>query len=153
MHFGELRWGEIVAMVGGGLLAISVFLPWYDTGNENSTIGGHHGANLSFSAWQVLPVWRYLFLLAAFAPFVLGWIIIRGHALSWPRGEVTAVTGLAALTLILVKGFIFKPGEPTGQISLTYGYFVGLIGSILILSGAFVRSTEIGARRKPPGVM
>jgi hypothetical protein len=154
MHFGELRWGEVVAMVGGALLAISVFLPWYETGNSNSSIGGHnHVGNSSFSAWQVLPVWRFLFLLAAIAPFILAWIIVRGHALSWPRGELTAVIGLAALTLILVKGFIFKAGEPTGQISISYGYFVGLLGSILILSGAFVRSTEIGATRKPPGVM
>ena len=69
-----------------------------------------------------------LLLLAAVAPFILAWIIVREHRLSWPRGELTAVVGLTALTLILVKGFIFKPGEPTGQISLSYGYFLALIG-------------------------
>jgi hypothetical protein len=154
MHFGELRWGEVVAMVGGALLALAVFLPWYSTGNENSSIGGHSRvANQDFSAWQVLPVFRFLLLLAAIAPFILAWIIVRQHALSWPRGELTAVVGLSALTLILVKGFIFKPGEPTGQISLSYGYFLALIASILILIGAFVRSTEIGRTRKPPGVL
>jgi len=154
MHFGELRWGEVVAMVGGALLALAVFLPWYSTGNENSSIGGHSRvANQDFSAWQVLPVFRFLLLLAAIAPFILAWIIVREHRLSWPRGELTAVVGLTALTLILVKGFIFKPGEPTGQISLSYGYFLALIASILILIGAFVRSTEIGRTRKPPGVL
>ena len=155
MHFGDLRWGEVVAMVGGALLAISVFLPWYETGNGNATIGGYGPdvPNRDFSAWQVLPVWRFLLLLAAIAPFILAWIIVREHALSWPRGELTAVVGLSALTLILVKGFIFKPGEPTGQISLSYGYFLALFASILILVGAFVRSTEIGKARKPPGVM
>jgi len=154
MHFGDLRWGEVVAMIGGGLLAISVFLPWYSTGNANTSIGGHqHVANQDYSAWEVLPVWRFLILLAAIAPFILGWIIVREHALSWPRGELTAVIGLTALTLILVKGFIFKPGEPTGQISLAYGYFLALFASILILVGAFVRSTEIGRARRPPGVL
>jgi hypothetical protein len=155
MHFGDLRWGEVVAMVGGALLAISVFLPWYSTGNENATIGGM-GPNIpnqDFSAWEVMPVFRFLLLLAAIAPFILAWIIVREHSLSWPRGELTAVVGLSAITLILVKGFIFKPGEPNGQISLSWGFFVGLLGSVLILSGAFVRSTEIGARRKPPGVL
>jgi hypothetical protein len=155
MHFGDLRWGEVVAMVGGALLALAVFLPWYSTGNINATIGGH-GPNIpdqDFSAWQVMPVFRFLLLLAAIAPFILAWIIVRQHALSWPRGELTAVVGLAALTLILVKGFIFKPGEPNGQISLTWGYFVALLGAILILAGAFVRSTEIGKARKPPGVL
>jgi hypothetical protein len=154
MHFGELRWGEVVAMVGGALLALSVFLPWYATGNANSSIYGDCvGADKSCAAFEVLPVFRFLLLLAAIAPFILGWIIVRRHALSWPRGELTAVVGLAALTLILVKGFIFKPGEPSGQISLTWGYFIALIGAILILAGAFVRTTEIGAARKPPGVM
>jgi len=109
--------------------------------------------NQDWSAWEVLPVWRFLVLLAAIAPFILGWIIVREHALSWPRGELTAVVGLTALTLILVKGFIFKPGEPSGQISLAYGYYLALFASILILIGAFVRSTEIGKARKPPGVM
>jgi fucose 4-O-acetylase-like acetyltransferase len=154
MHFGDLRWGEVVAMVGGALLALAVFLPWYSTGNANTSIGSHSNvANQDYSAWQVLPVWRFLLLLAAIAPFILAWIIVREHALSWPRGELTAVVGLSALTLILVKGFIFKPGEPTGQISLSYGYFLALFASILILIGAFVRSTEIGKARKPPGVM
>src|SRR3954449_135219 len=141
-------------MAGGALLALAVFLPWYETGNENSSIGGMtRVANQDFSAWQVLPVFRFLLLLAAIAPFILAWIIVREHALSWPRGELTAVVGLAALTLILVKGFLFTPGEPSGQISLTWGYFIALIGAILILAGAFVRTTEIGAARKPPGVM
>ena len=142
-------------MVGGALLELSVFLPWYETGNANATIGGNGPdiANEGFSAWDVLPVWRFLLLLAAIAPFILAWIIVREHRLSWPRGELTAVVGLTALTLILVKGFIFKPGEPTGQISLSYGYFLALIASILILIGAFVRSTEIGRTRKPPGVL
>ena len=154
MHFGDFRWGEMVSMAGGALLALAVFLPWYSTGNANTSIGSHSNvANQDYSAWQVLPVWRFLLLLAAIAPFILAWIIVREHALSWPRGELTAVVGLSALTLILVKGFIFKPGEPTGQISLSYGYFLALIASILILIGAFVRSTEIGKARKPPGVM
>src|SRR5919197_2419391 len=148
MHFGALRWGEVVAMIGGGLLAISVFLPWYSTGNANTSIGGHeHVANQNYSAWEVLPVWRFLILLAAIAPFILGWIIIREHALSWPRGELTAVIGLTALALIMVKGLTFKPGEPTWQISLTIGYFLALVASILILVGAFVRSTEIAKAR------
>ena len=141
-------------MAGGALLAIAVFLPWFSTGNENSSIGGMtRVANQDFSAWQVLPVFRFLLLLAALAPFILAWIIVREHALSWPRGELTAVVGLAALTVILVKGFVFKPGEPTGQISLTYGWVVALFASVLILIGAFVRSTEIGKARKPPGVL
>jgi hypothetical protein len=143
-------------MAGGALLALSVFLPWYSTGNQNSDIGPYHpptaGAR-EFSAWQVLPVFRVLLLLAAISPFILAWIIVREHALSWPRGEVTMVIGLTALTFILLKGFVFKPGEPTGEISLTWGYFLALIGAVCVLAGALARTTEISQARKPPGVL
>jgi hypothetical protein len=157
MKVGNLRWGEVGAMAGGAVLALSIFLPWYSTGNANSSIGGHGpGAEVvdaDWSAWQVLPVFRYLLLLAAIAPFVLSWIVVRGHSLSWPRGELTAVIGLTALTIVIVKAFIFRPGEPSGQISLAVGFFVALLGSLLILVGALLRSQEIGRARKPPGTL
>ena len=140
-------------MVGGALLALSVFLPWYETGNSNSTIASDKGANLSVSAWNALPVWRWLLLAAAVAPFILAWIIVRDHELSWPRGEMTAVVGLTAFGLILVKGFIYKPGEPTGQISLCLGCFLALLGTILILVGALRALHRDRTVRKPPGVL
>jgi hypothetical protein len=59
--------------------------------------------------------------MAALAPAILAWIIIRGHALSWPRGELTALTALLALTMIVFRGVIAKPGAPPGQISITTG--------------------------------
>jgi hypothetical protein len=155
MQFGDLRWGELVGLIGALLLAVGVFLPWYSTGNENSNITDDcRGADLSCSAWEVEPVLRFLLLLTAIAPFILAWIIVRQHKLSWPRGELTAVIGITAVTLILVRGFVFKPGEPSGQISLDFGYFVSLVGAAMILLGAVVRTGEIGGRkRKPPGVI
>ena len=41
----------------------------------------------------------------------------------------------------------------TGIEDGAYGYFLALFASILILVGAFVRSTEIGRARRPPGVL
>ena len=67
-----------------------------------------------------------MLLLAAIAPAILAYIIIRGHALSWPRGELTAVVALAALTFIIFRGVIDKPGTPSGQISIDYGWWVAL---------------------------
>src|SRR5258707_14003872 len=111
VHFEKLQRGEIIACVGGFLLAIAVFLPWYHTtdGNPNSVIDGGHGA---FSAWDAHPIARWLFLLGAAAPFILAWIVVREHQLSWPRGELTAIAGITALVLALVLGFIARPGEP-----------------------------------------
>jgi hypothetical protein len=135
------------------LLGVSVFLSWYSLGNADAVLAGCRGPNSSCTGWESLRTIRFLLLLAAVAPAILAWIIVRGHALSWPRGELTAVTALAALTLVIFRGLISKPGSPSGQISLDYGWWVALLGSLLILFGSVARATESGAQRKPPGVL
>jgi len=77
MDFKQLDRGEVIATAGGVLLAISIFLPWYSLGNANAALGGCHGPHTSCSAWNALSVIRVLLLLAAFAPVILAWIIIR----------------------------------------------------------------------------
>jgi hypothetical protein len=95
---------------------------------------------------------RYLLLVTAAAPLVLAWIIIRGHALSWPRGEMTAIIAIAALTFTVFRGVIDRPGTPAGQISITFGWWIGLAGGLLILVGSVFRAKESAATRKPPGL-
>ena len=152
MHFEKLQRGEIIACVGGALLAIAVFLPWYstDSGNANSVIDGRHG---DFSARDAHTVSRFLFLLGAAAPFILAWIVVREHQLSWPRGELTAISGITALVLVLVLGFIARPGDPRDTISFGIGWYLALVASIVIIFGALQRVKETEAVRKPPGVM
>ena len=140
-------------MAGGALLAISVFLAWFTLGNSNASLNSCRGPNSSCTAWQSMTVLRYFLLAAAVAPIILAWIIVRGHALSWPRGEMTAVIAIAALTFIAFRGLIDKPGQPSGQIGIDYGWLVALLGGLLILAGSIWRSRESGARRKPPGVL
>ena len=60
-------------------------------------MGSCKGPNTNCSAWNSLTVFPLLFLLVAAAPLILAWIIVRGHALSWPRGELTAVMAVIAL--------------------------------------------------------
>jgi hypothetical protein len=153
MDFKALDRGELVAVVGGILLGISVFLAWFALGNRHAELNTCHGPNSHCTAWEALTIVRYVLLLTAVAPLILAWIIIRGHALSWPRGELTAVTALTALTFIIFRGIIDKPGSPPGEISIAYGWFVALGGGLLILFGSVWRSRESAARRKPPGVL
>jgi hypothetical protein len=146
--------GELIAAAAGLLLAISVFLTWYTTAPESqahhANINGHQG---SLSAWQVHPILRILLLLGAAAPLILLWIVIRGHELSWPRGEMTAVVAITALTLVFYVGIIDRPGEPQSSISIDYGWFLALIATIGMLVGAAWRSSESEPTRKPPGVL
>ncbi|HUO73556.1 MAG TPA: hypothetical protein VMU39_22495 [Solirubrobacteraceae bacterium] len=153
MDFKQLDRGELIAVAGGVLLGVSVFLPWYTLGNPNAQLNSCRGPHTSCSGWNSLTVLRFLLLLTAIAPAILAYIIVRGHALSWPRGELTAVTALAALAFTLFRGVIDRPGSPPGEISVGFGWWVALLGSVLILVGALARTREAGPRRKPPGVL
>jgi hypothetical protein len=153
MDVRALNRGELIAAAGGILLGISVFLAWYSLGNRFAHLNSCHGPNSSCSGWNALTIMRFAFLLAAAAPAILAWIIARGHALAWPRGELTAVVAVIALILTLFRGLIDKPGSPPGQISINFGWWVALLGGLLILAGSMWRSQESAPRRKPPGVL
>lgn len=148
-----LNRGEVIATIGGLLLVLSVFLAWFSLGNKYAHLNSCVGPNTDCSGWNALSAFRYLILLAAIAPVILAWVIARGHALAWPRGEMTAVVAVIAIMLVIFRGVIVQPGSPPEQISVTYGFWVGLVGGLLILAGAVWRSQESAARRKPPGVL
>ena len=153
MNFRALDRGELVAIIGGILLGVSLFLPWYSLGNAHTVLNNCHGPNGSCTGWASLSVVRYILLIAAVAPAILAYIVLRGHALSWPRGELTAVVSLVALVITLFVGVIDKPGSPDDQITVAIGWWLALLASLMILVGAIWRSRESGARRKPPGVL
>jgi len=151
LDVSKLDRGEMVAMAGGLLLAISVFLPWYGTDSANREFSLIDGASGSLSCWDVHSILRWLLLAAAAAPFILSWIIVRQHQLSWPRGQMTMVVAVAAFGLIAYNGVIDRPGDV--GISLKWGWFVALLGSILMLVGSVWRQSETEIKRKPPGTI
>jgi hypothetical protein len=153
MNVKALDRGELVAIAGGILLGLSLFLSWYTLGNRNAVLGSCRGPNTACTGWAALSLLRFLFLIAALAPLILAYIIVRGHALSWPRGELTAVTALVALIMTLFLGVIDHPGSPPDEISVSFGWWVALAADLLILTGAVFRSKQSGVRRKPPGVL
>jgi hypothetical protein len=159
MDTSKLERSEIVGMIAAVVLVISLFIEWFSLSTDPSVVqrGADPGnwacgvGNSSCSAWDTFPIVRWLLLAAAAAPFILAWIVIRGHALSWPRGEVTAIVGLAAFVLIAYNGIVDKPQDGL-EIGLSLGYWLALLSSLVIfLSGGF-RAVESGggARRKPP---
>lgn len=153
MHVSKLSRGEFMGIVGGLVLAIAVFVQkTYETNlsNKNANIGGLRGA---VSIWQVHPILRWLLLAAAVAPLILAYIVLRDHKLSWPRGEVTSLVAIIALALLLYNGIVARPGDPSGEISLGWSWFLALAGGFLMLAGSFFRQAESEAVRKPPGVI
>jgi hypothetical protein len=166
----RLHWSEGVGFLGSAVLLGSLFMPWFSTScdsirplspagcNPNSVIAHAKGNPLAygqFDAFKTFKILDVLLVLACVAPFVLAYIIVRSHELSWRPGEVTMIVGMIAAALILLNGVILgKPGGTDAvDISLQYGWFVGLLGAALILFGGVLRQALAGTVRKPPGVL
>lgn len=164
MDFSRLdRNRVILGATSGGLLLISLLLlPWYayDLAGvqkaEDSADWVCGVGETSCTGFETFPILRWLLILGAFAPLFLAWILVRGHRLSWPPGEMTMVAGFAAVVLIAYNGIIDKPGSGFAEVGLglDYGYWVALIASIGIAATGFLRS-QAGQRqaRKAPGTV
>jgi hypothetical protein len=154
LDFSRLSPGEYLGMTAALVLFISLWLPWFTTSetNPNSTIAGVTDGD-SANAWQVFKSLDILLALASTAPFILSWILARGHSLTWKPGEVTMVVGITALVLILCNGIILgRPGDSV-DIGLGIGYFVALIASAGLLVAGYLRQAIYTEGRKPPGVI
>jgi hypothetical protein len=148
----KLLRGELIGFAGAGILFLSLFIPWYGTStNPNAQINGVPG---NFNAFQTFKILDILLVAACAAPFILAWIVMRQHALSWRPGEVTMIVGMTAGVLILLNGIILgKPGGPDSEISLKVGWFVGMLGALCICAGGVYRQAEGEHEKKPPGVL
>jgi hypothetical protein len=155
MDLSRLSPGEFIGMAAALVLLGSLFLPWFTTsGNENSVItSAGTGPNSDANAFEVFGVLQWLLLAACAAPFILSWIIARGHTLTWRPGEVTMIVGITAFVLILCNGIILGRPEPGIEIGLGIGYFVGLLGSAGMLVAGYLRQAVYTDVRKPPGVL
>jgi hypothetical protein len=153
MHFREIDRGELVAVVGGIVLAISVFLPWFSLGNSHALLNSCRGPSTTCTGWHSFTVIRYILLVGAVSPLILFWIVLRGHATSWPRGEFTAIIAIFMLVVIVFRAVIDKPGSPRSEFSIDWGFGVAVVGALLMMFGALIRAQEAGMQRKPPGVL
>jgi hypothetical protein len=160
----RIKRSELLGFVGAAILFASLFLNWFSTSctasgqpkgcNPNSRLHGDYGA---FTAFQTYKILDWLLVAACLAPFILAYIIARGHDLTWRPGEVTMIVGITAAALILVNGIIL--GRPGGDdphnvdISIEIGYWIALVGAACIAFGGFVRQAESIRGRKPPGVL
>jgi hypothetical protein len=164
---GRIKPAEFIGFAGAAILALALLLlNWFSTDcpsqsaaesaanecNPNSKLDGAYG---SFTGWETYDLMKWLLLAACLAPFILAYIIVRGHGLSWRPGEITMIVGMIAFALILLNGIIL--GRPGGQtrtnvdIHLEIGYLIGLIGAFLISFGGFRRQAE-DIKAKPPGI-
>ena len=174
MDFSRLNSRRVVLGAAASILLLVAlfFLPWYELDEnpqraaeaaQGGPVAGQDSAfvcgtgEYTCTGWETFPILRWLLVAAALAPLILGWILVRGHKLSWAPGEMTMVVGFTAFVLILYNGVIDRPGNQIAEagVSLRFGYFVALIATALMAATGFLRSQESGGRkqRKAPGTV
>jgi len=166
MDFSRLNTGRVAAgAIASLLLIVSIlFVSWYGydlsgiadkgTDPENWVCGVD---DTSCTAWETFPILRWLLLALALAPLILAYILVRGHKLSYPPGEMTMISGFAGAVLIFYNGVIDKPGTGPAEVGLglDWGYWVALLCALVIAGVGFTRSLESGPKktRKAPGTV
>lgn len=153
---------EVLGVCSSIVLVVSLlFLPWYDLDQNPARAAGEGfvcgTGDYSCTGWETFPILRFLLLAGASAPLILAWIVIRGHKLAWPPGELTMTVGFTALVLVGYNGIIDKPGSVTEEIgvSLDYGYWLALLATISMGAAGYWRSVTARGKvaRKAPGTV
>jgi hypothetical protein len=162
MDFSKLSRSEWLGLAASALLVIAVlFLPWFDLDDNPARDMGTGfvcgQGEFSCTGFETFPILRWLLLAAAAAPWILAYIVIRGHKLSWPPGELTMVVGFTAFVLIGYNGIIDQPGSGNAEIGITkeIGYYVALLAALGIAAAGIGRAMETAkdAPRKAPGTV
>ena len=141
MDFGRLGRGDIVAAAGGLLLFISMWLPWFSRRRPArrrartcaAPARSRARAFETFSLFSalIIPGMDFLLVGAALAPWILVWIVVRGHTLSWPPGEVTMIVGAIAIDPDpLQRRSSTASGATREFVSLDIGWYLGLLGAL-----------------------
>ena len=164
MDFSRLNYRRLaVGLASAALMVVAVlFLPWFDydlagVDKQDAEDWVCGVDETSCTGWETFPILRWLLLLAALAPVILAYILVRAHKLSYPPGEMTMIAGFAAAILIGYNGIIDKPGSGTAEsgLGLDYGYWLALLAALAIAGVGWTRSLESGGKqgRKAPGTV
>jgi hypothetical protein len=155
-----MRKAEPLAGLGGLVLLVSLFLPWFTSGVAIGTRGANGTVQTvtlggSVSAWQALAVvdvvLALLALLALAVPVVS--LATRGPAASIGTAVLASALGWIAIVLVAIELIAHSPD---------YGAWVGLAGSILAWVGSWLSmrdestpgavAPELPTRPAPPNI-
>ena len=160
MDFSKRSKTDVIGAIAGIVLVLSlIFLDWFSLAETDPRNAGEDFicgvGQYTCTGWETFPIMRWLLLAAAAAPFILTYIILRGHKLSWAPGELTMVAGFTAFVLIAYNGIIDKPGSEGQEIgvSLEIGYFIALAAALGLAISGIGRMMEAGSTRKTPGTV
>jgi hypothetical protein len=147
----RLKTGDIIALAGGVLLIVSLFLDWFGGSHagieELQSIGVPGGLDdrlpeaPSVSGWDSLEFIDFVLLLTGLVAIKQAGVRVAGlkARAPFPMSAVTTAFGGVAMTLILWRIF-----DPVGDGDLEAGIFIALASTVALSLGAYIAAKEEG---------
>ncbi|MDA0163798.1 hypothetical protein OM076_26240 [Solirubrobacter ginsenosidimutans] len=139
-----MRRAEPIAGLGGVLLLVSLFLPWYmpnlPTALDGATLQVKQFTLVveSVTAWQAFTVTDILLAVIALPAILVPVISVTtsGPAKSIGIAVIASATGWLAILLVVFR--LLDPPGPNGAADLRYGAWLALAGAILAWVGSWL---------------
>jgi hypothetical protein len=116
-----MRRAEPLAGLGGLLLLVALFLPWYGPG--------------SVSGWQALTVIDVLLALLALLAIAVPAVSVATRGPAKPVAIAVIASALGWLAVLLVA---IRLVSPPGDLSLRYGIWLALAGALIAWIGSWM---------------
>jgi hypothetical protein len=146
-----MRRFEPVAAVGGVLLLVSLFLPWY----------GLQGADeIHVSGWQAFNITDVLLALIALPAIAVPIVSVTATGPAKPIAAAVIASATGWLAVLLVGYKLLNPPGPNEFIEARYGVWLALAGALIAWIGSWLTmrdestpgatAPEIARRPAPP---
>lgn len=142
MDAGRLTRGELYAALGGLVLLVSLFVPWY-----SRSVGG--GLETNVNAWQVFDAFDLLLALIGLIGVGQGVLRAAGAQPNEERAVSRVVAGVAILAaaIVIYRAIDLPDVALDDTIELRIGPFIALIAATGMAYGA---TTALGERTAMP---
>jgi hypothetical protein len=130
IKFDMSKLSQTDKVVGGAsiVLFISLFLTWFSV---NTGFGNYGGSGLSVHGYLYIPLLISIVVIAYFVLTATGlWTLPASSPVS--RDQALLIATLISFVLVLI-GFLAKPGGVGSGVGWSYGAFIGLIASVVAL--------------------
>jgi hypothetical protein len=137
-----MRRGELVAGLGGALLLVSLFLPWYgkvlspdalDGPVKRVSIGGP-----AVTAWQAFSVIDILLVLLVLPAVAVPLVALTASGPAKPIAIAVIASAVGWIAVLLVGYRLLDQPGPNEFVALRYGAWLGLVGALTAWVGSWL---------------
>lgn len=152
MELNRLRTGELLAGGAAGLLALTMFLPWY--AGQPPVVATATPVDPTLSAWQAFAVVDIVMALTILAALGLAALAATRASVALPVAGGVLLTTLAVLTTLFVLYRLLDEPRSDPYLEIEPAALLGLVLCAAIAFGGFLSMRDEGtnhAAAGPPG--